>query len=314
VRVAKGRAKAVAVATVTAVTPAAPLWRARWLAALLQAVDRARASEMPLAADSAGGVRDIRRAMKEIEALLRLAPRSEREAATKARLAARAVRQSLGEARDAKVAVYTLRNLPTLPGGAVARRVLVRRLAQSADAAEAKGVDEAERMRLRANFAALSKMLAAMPSPGGDDFLVRGLARSYHRARSLAAQALASGETAALHEFRKRVVILRYQVGFAEPLWPRPMVALARELQRLRDRLGRVNDLAVLAALVEAEAGQVSALGRRAIEAGMAASRADALEKAGRLSAQVLAERPAAFRRRLTAYFEAEAAPPASAR
>ena len=46
-----------------------------------------------------------------------------------------------------------------------------------------------------------------------------------------------------LHELRKAVVALRYQIEFVEDLWPRMLRIFASELQRLRSQLGKANDL-----------------------------------------------------------------------
>ena len=52
-----------------------------------------------------------------------------------------------------------------------------------------------------------------------------------------------------LHELRKWVVIHRYQIDIVEPLWPRFVKMWSGEAQRLRDRLGKHQDLLMLASL-----------------------------------------------------------------
>jgi hypothetical protein len=52
-----------------------------------------------------------------------------------------------------------------------------------------------------------------------------------------------------LHELRRRVIEHRYQMELVEPLWPRLGKIWVEEAQRLRDRLGRYQDLAVLAGM-----------------------------------------------------------------
>ena len=75
------------------------------------------------------------------------------------------------------------------------------------------------------------------------------LARGYRAAGARLPDdwAAASGEE--LHELRKRVVIHRYQMEMVEPLWPRFRQDVDRRSQRLRDRLGKHQDLLVLAGL-----------------------------------------------------------------
>src|SRR5262249_40429537 len=48
---------------------------------------------------------------------------------------------------------------------------------------------------------------------------------------------------------RKRVVIHRYQIDIIEPLWPRFVKMWSGEAQRLRDRLGKHQDMLMLASL-----------------------------------------------------------------
>ena len=52
-----------------------------------------------------------------------------------------------------------------------------------------------------------------------------------------------------LHDLRKRVVIHRYQIDIIEPLWPRFVKMWSGEAQRLRDRLGKHQDMLMLASL-----------------------------------------------------------------
>jgi CHAD domain-containing protein len=63
---------------------------------------------------------------------------------------------------------------------------------------------------------------------------------------------LAALDEEARHEVRKDAKQLRYAVGFLETLWPQPALRkdkarFARELARLQDSLGMLNDLAVAA-------------------------------------------------------------------
>ena len=67
-----------------------------------------------------------------------------------------------------------------------------------------------------------------------------------------------------LHELRKRVVNHRYQMETVAPLWPRFGRMWVGEAQRLRDRLGRHQDLTLLTA----PDGAASAAGALALAAG----------------------------------------------
>ncbi len=54
-----------------------------------------------------------------------------------------------------------------------------------------------------------------------------------------------------LHELRRRVIEHRYQMELVEPAWPRLGRIWVDEAQRLRNRLGAFQDLAVLMHLTE---------------------------------------------------------------
>ena len=54
-----------------------------------------------------------------------------------------------------------------------------------------------------------------------------------------------------LHHLRQRVVDHRYQMELVEPLWPRHGRMWTDEAERLRDRLGRCQDLEILKRLTE---------------------------------------------------------------
>ena len=54
-----------------------------------------------------------------------------------------------------------------------------------------------------------------------------------------------------MHEFRQRVVVHRYQMELVEPAWPRLGKVWVGEAQRLRERLGKHQDLAVLRKLTQ---------------------------------------------------------------
>jgi hypothetical protein len=88
-----------------------------------------------------------------------------------------------------------------------------------------------------------------------------------------------------------------------EPLWPRLGHVWIQEAQRLRDRLGRHHDLAVLAALTGAH--QPLARWRTRLAPAIAARQADHIETAMRQAGRLFAEKPKAFCRRMIALWRA---------
>ena len=78
------------------------------------------------------------------------------------------------------------------------------------------------------------------------DIATDGLTSTYRRARQLVPDSWSEAEAEDLHDLRRRVVEHRHQMDLVEPLWPRLGKVWAEEAQRLRNRLGACQDLAVL--------------------------------------------------------------------
>ena len=77
-----------------------------------------------------------------------------------------------------------------------------------------------------------------------------GLQKSYRSARRARGVACTNPSAANLHEWRKRVKDLGYNVSLLEPIWPEQISALSRELDTLSELLGDHHDLQVLQYLV----------------------------------------------------------------
>jgi CHAD domain-containing protein len=73
-----------------------------------------------------------------------------------------------------------------------------------------------------------------------------GLEGTCHRARAAFRDAAAEPTATNLHEWRKQVKYLRYQLEILRPLWPEWMEELATEADRMGELLGDDHDLAVL--------------------------------------------------------------------
>jgi CHAD domain-containing protein len=105
-----------------------------------------------------------------------------------------------------------------------------------------------------------------------------------------------------LHQLRQRVVDHRYQMELIEPLWPRFGRMWTDEAERLRDRLGRVQDLAVLEGLTGPH--QPLARWRSRLTPLCAQRRTELSFRAARIARRLFAERPKAFRHRLETLWE----------
>ena len=87
-----------------------------------------------------------------------------------------------------------------------------------------------------------------------------------------------------------------------EPLWPRLGKIWTGEAQRLRERLGKHQDLAVLTRLTAPKAPL--ARWRSRLVPAIEARQRDHIETAMRQSGRLFAEKPNAFQRRLEALWE----------
>jgi CHAD domain-containing protein len=128
------------------------------------------------------------------------------------------------------------------------------------------------------------------------------LTAGYRRARRRipADWSLASAE--ALHDLRLGVVDHRYQMEMIEPLWPRFGRMWTAEAERLRERLGRCQDLDVLKRLTGVR--QPLAHWRSRLTPACAERSAELAQRAARIARRLFAERPKAFRRRLETLWE----------
>ncbi|MCK0207883.1 CHAD domain-containing protein [Starkeya koreensis] len=265
-------------------------------------------------ADPVKAVHELRKSFKQLRALLRLVQYArDKAAADQARALRRALAQAarlLAAARDDAARRDALDDLvakgglaPALRGAAGRSLAPARGRIRGTNAAETGLAPHRAELELL-----LAQLIAALPALGGlsEKERLRALAAEYGRARRMARR-LDPADDEALHELRKAVVAQRYQMELLTPAWPALGAAWVGELQRLRDRLGKHQDLSVLIARIEAHA--VLARGQHSWRQPLVeAARARQLHLAGaalRLHARLFAEKPAAFHRRIAAYMSA---------
>src|SRR5262249_40563130 len=129
------------------------------------------------------------------------------------------------------------------------------------------------------------------------------LTRFYRDARRLLPKNWPTADAEDLHELRKWVVIHRYQIDIIEPLWPRFVKMWSGEAQRLRDRLGKHQDLLMLTSLTGPH--QPLARWRWRLAAPIAERRAAHVAGSARIAARIFVEKPNALRRRLATMWTA---------
>jgi CHAD domain-containing protein len=136
--------------------------------------------------------------------------------------------------------------------------------------------------------------------------VAEALREDYRRARQLLPEDWRAASAHDLHELRQRVVVHRYQMEIVEPLWPRLGRSWVREAQKLRNRLGKVQDLVVLSRY--AEPHQPLAHWRSRLQSVASQRQAQHVAASRRIAGRLFAEKPKAFRQRLEAMWEGMAA------
>lgn len=251
-------------------------------------------------------VHEVRKALKRWRALLRLLGRPLGEQADQMRSEARELMRGIAGARDAQSALDALSDLrkADLPLSPTSIETIRARLTERRDAAEAKAFTKTMRDRLSRYFDYATLSLERWPLKAIDfDIVTDGLTATYRRARQLLPDSWSDAEAEHLHDLRRRVVEHRHQMDLVEPLWPRLGKVWAEEAQRLRNRLGSCQDLAVLTELTAPH--QLLAPWRSRLAPLIAARRGAHLKTAQRLAGRLFAEKPKAFRQRIAALWSA---------
>jgi hypothetical protein len=225
------------------------------------------------------------------------------------RMEARELMRALSSARDAQSSLDALTDLrkAEVPFSATSLETIGQRLDAIKDAAEQTGFTNEMRQRLSRYLDYATLSLERWPIKAIDfDTVADGLISTYRRARQLIPDNWAEADAEHLHDLRRRVVEHRHQMDLMEPLWPRLGQVWAEEAQRLRNRLGACQDLAVFVALTAPH--QPLAPWRSRLTPLVAARRGAHLKMAARLAGRLFAEKPKAFRKRIAALWTARQA------
>jgi CHAD domain-containing protein len=267
---------------------------------LAQAAHETRAETDALA------IHGVRTQMKRWRAYLRLLEPFLDEDGARLRLEARDIARGLAGARDAQSALDALKDLGEeyAPFSEKSLATVKQRIDEVRSDAESATLKPGAREGLANAFAlTLDAVERWQFNKLTFAHLAESLTDGYRRAQLAIPDDWTTAEIEELHGLRQRVIIHRYQMELVEPLWPRLGHVWIQEAQRLRDRLGRHHDLAVLAAL--AGPHQPLAPWRAQLAPAIAARQADHIETAMRQAGRLFAEKPKAFCRRMIALWRA---------
>jgi CHAD domain-containing protein len=249
-------------------------------------------------------VHEFRRAMKQWRALMRLLDPLLADAA-RWRVEARDHARSLGTARDGQSALNAFEDIAER-GLALSERsqATIRGRLEALREGEQKAVlTPALRDGIIGWIDSTTAAVESWPLDGADfQALADRLAAGYRAARRLVPADWSQASATERHELRQRVVEHRYQMELIEPLWPRFGRMWTEEAERLRDRLGRCQDLEILERL--AGPHQPLARWRSRLTPPCQDRKVELAQRAARIASRLFAERPRAFRRRLEALWE----------
>jgi len=249
-------------------------------------------------------VHDFRRAMKQWRALMRLLEPFIPDA-VRLRHEARDHARSLSLARDSQSALNAFDDLAKR-GLALSERsaATVRGRIEAIRGSEEQAVLTPElRDALIGWLDTVTAAIETWPLDPFDfsDIAVR-LAAGYREARQRIPADWTQASAEELHQLRRRVVDHRYQMELIEPLWPRLGRMWTDEAERLRDRLGRCQDLEVLKRLTGPH--QPLARWRSRLTPASTQRSTELAHRAARIALRLFAERPKAFRQRLETLWE----------
>jgi CHAD domain-containing protein len=250
-------------------------------------------------------VHDLRKAFKRWRAVLRMIAPVIGHEAELLRIEARDLAREIATARDGRAAIEALADLgedtPTL--SARSRATIAARLAEIGAKAEAQSLTPALKTRVADVLARAANAVERWPTERFDCVeATRQLGVTYRRACTAIPTDWAAASVEALHQLRRRVVEHRYQMEVVDPAWPRLTRVWVAEAQRLRDRLGAHQDLALLQKLTEPH--QPLAPWRSRLVPLIATRQAEHVDAARRLTGRLFAERPKQFCRRLASLWK----------
>jgi CHAD domain-containing protein len=130
--------------------------------------------------------------------------------------------------------------------------------------------------------------------------LRHGLRKTYKKGRRARDKARREPTDENLHEWRKRVKDLWYQLDLLRALSPKAVARFLRKTEKLSDQLGEDHDLAVLRTALTAKRAELANTGGFELALELIARRRPQLRKAAfRLGDKLFSEKPRAFVQRL---------------
>lgn len=259
-------------------------------------------------ADPVKAVHSARKALKKERSLLRLirgaVPSSERN---RANAALRDAARGLSSARDADVMVQALDEVERRFAGQLPRTTFsaVRDQLELASRSErASAVGSAASAAVKEFASVQARIDGWTLERGGWRAIDPGLTWTYRRGRKAHREAQSEPSLENLHDWRKRVKDLWYQLQLLAPVCGPAVRGQAKDAHRLADLLGDDHDLGVLRATLERMRPEL-AVDIDALLRLLDVRREQLVAEATHVGERVYPEKPAAFRRRIRRQWKA---------
>jgi CYTH domain-containing protein/CHAD domain-containing protein len=258
-------------------------------------------------ADVETTVHDVRKRCKEVRALARLVRQPLGDEYDRFNTLVRDAANELSSIRDAHALVAALDDLRDSRGDQITAGLDEVRSSQAEAAADATSQirsGDPRIARAQERLVSARRRVRHWNIGEGSAWLTSGLAATYRRGRRGLRQAQKHPTDERLHQWRKRVKTLWYQVRLIEAAAPSVLTPLIVQLHDLAEALGDDHDLSVLVDQLESDRKGFG--GEHAVETAVALAReqqADLRCRAYRLGQSLYAETTSAFVARLDTYW-----------
>jgi CHAD domain-containing protein len=256
--------------------------------------------------DLAGSIHSARKDLKKLRSVLRLIrPVIGREQFRTENKRYRDAGRRLSSSRDAEVKLETLAALGERFGEDLPDRALKAWTRLLSEDRDALGDEDAVAIQIESAIGEIevgrNEIGRWRPSAKSWDLFAPGIERTFKRGRRELKRVRAKRRNEDVHQWRKRVKDLLYQLRIVRQMWPALLGETADQAHELTDLLGDHHDLTVLHGDLKSreelsdEKALVAAIERRQDEL---------LDGALDLGARLYAEKPKVFLRRLSVYWE----------
>lgn len=257
-------------------------------------------------------VHEIRKRCKELRGLLRLVRPALGADYERCNRALRDAAKELSSIRDVQAVAATFVDLRAAEGedghhGPELDAIEQVQAGKAEAAAHMIAIDDPLIGRAHRRLTKVRRRAARWEMPDRFDTLAGGLEATYRRGGRGMRRARRDTDEARMHEWRKGVKYLWYQMRLLEPTAPSVLSPLVGRLDDLADALGDDHDLAVLVAGLEADHDQYG--GRGEIQPAIDLARRQQAELRRRsfsLGARLYAETPESFVARIGAYWKVD--------